>query len=69
MPLLSNMTQVLTAHNALQHPLTCADPALSSKHAAADPGFVRGQRAVLRQQRQEQNALGDALEVRLQGPF
>ena len=46
----------------------CTDPALSTRHAAADPGFARGQRALLRQQRQEQGALGEALEVQLRAP-
>lgn len=43
--------------------LKTTDPALTVSHAAADPGFARAQRTVLRRQRREQGVLREALQV------
>ncbi|EFN59969.1 hypothetical protein CHLNCDRAFT_133077 [Chlorella variabilis] len=40
-----------------------SNPALSASHAASDPGFARAQRALLRQSRQQQGTLGEALRA------
>ncbi|PSC75164.1 CD2-binding family [Micractinium conductrix] len=49
------------------NPYKAGDPALTASHAAADPGFARVQRALLRRRQQEQGALGEALKAQEPG--